>query len=194
MRCHFKSASAVRKEEIKTAFSALWGGALGWRDSLIVCAMLQKFGLFSACVVYKVFNSIIGVTILGPHRLWIAWISSNIVAKLWHTNHRTVRQYTGTPEDHKISLVLFLFPLLFQCFTLQPDFLFFKCTSHWSSLELDYYCPSRSIWVDILVKSEVACNLCIVIWTVLRWGVLMTCWPRRLWTFIHWLSGKQATL
>ena len=89
VRCYFKRASAVRKEEIKTAFSALWGGALGWRDSLIVCAMLQKFGLFSACVVYKVFNSIIGVTVLGrgcyrlgPRRLWIAWISSNIVAKL----------------------------------------------------------------------------------------------------------------
>jgi hypothetical protein len=65
VRWHFKRASAVRKEEIKTTFSALGGGALGWRDSLIVCAMQQKFGLFSACVVYKVFNSFIGVTVLG---------------------------------------------------------------------------------------------------------------------------------
>lgn len=89
VRCHFKSAWAIRKEEIKRARSVLWGGTIGWRDSLIVCAVLQKFCLFSAFVVYKVFNSIIGVIALdrgcfclGPRPLWIAWISSNIVAKL----------------------------------------------------------------------------------------------------------------
>ena len=104
VRCHFKSAWAVRKEEIKTALSALLGGALGWRNSLNVCAVLQKFYLFSACVVYKVFNSIIGVIALdrggfrlGPRPLWIAWISSNIVAKLWHTNQQTIEQSDSTP-------------------------------------------------------------------------------------------------
>ena len=49
VRCHFKSALAVRKEEIKRARSALWGGDLGWRDSLIVCAVLQKLFVFSVC-------------------------------------------------------------------------------------------------------------------------------------------------
>ena len=46
VRCHFKSASAVRKEDIKIALPALWEVVLGWRGSLIVCAMLQMSYLF----------------------------------------------------------------------------------------------------------------------------------------------------
>ena len=53
MHGHFKSASAVRKEEIKIALPALWEIALGWHGSLIVLAMLQKSCLVSAGLVVK---------------------------------------------------------------------------------------------------------------------------------------------
>jgi hypothetical protein len=88
-----------------------------------------------------------------------------------------VRQYNCMPEVNSkyLSFSLFLFPLSFHCCTLLANVLFFKCTSRWCSLALDYYCPARSIWVDILVKREVAFKLCVVFELYWDGGGLMTC-------------------
>ena len=81
--------SSEEGEDEESSFSSLGRSSLVAQQFDCVCAVLQKFCLFSACVVYRVFNSIIGVVALGrgcfrlgPRPLWIAWISSNIVAKL----------------------------------------------------------------------------------------------------------------
>ena len=55
VHCHFKSASAVRKEEMKMALPALWEVALGWRGSLIgVCNAAEVFSIFSVLSLWSV--------------------------------------------------------------------------------------------------------------------------------------------